>query len=170
VTEVKQKLIPTCPFRSLPSISTGMRHSSTGHKHLDQSCFTPIFPTRRNPNAPVRNTRIINASKAQKTALYPSMRAFGDDLSTSSEAAVIDSEMTEVIVNPTDVPSCAQVLNTAPPRACVRVGNTAEMISRPTVKRMLVHKSWKTCVEVCQRGVTMYSIDKRRKTAKSITL
>lgn len=123
--------------------------ASTEQKHLDQSCFTPIFPTRRNPNAPVRDTRIINASKAQKTALYPSIRAFEDDLLTSSEAAVIDSEMTEVIVNPTDVPSCAQVLNTAPPRACVRVGNTAEMMSRPTVKRMLVHKSWKTCVEVC---------------------
>jgi hypothetical protein len=52
----------------------------------------------------------------------------------------------------------------------VRVGNTAEMMSRPTVKRMLVHKSWKICVEVCQQSVTIYSIDERRKTAKCITL
>jgi len=53
----------------------------------------------------------------------------------------MDSEMTEVTVNPIEVPSCAQVLNTAPPRACVRAGNTAEMMSRPTVKRTLVHTS-----------------------------
>jgi hypothetical protein len=86
----------------------------------------------------------IHANKAQKAARYPAIRAFGDDLSTSSEAAVIDSEITEVTVNPIEVPSCAQVLNTAPPRACVRAGNTAEMMSRPTVKRTLVHTSWNT--------------------------
>lgn len=93
----------------------------------------------------------MHANKAQKAARYPAIRAFGDDLSCSSEAAVMDSEITDVTVSPIEVPSCAQVLNTAPPRACVFVGNTAEMMSRPTVKRTLVHTSWKICIVVSMR-------------------
>lgn len=74
------------------------------------------------------------------------MRALGDVLLTSPEAAVLESAITDVIVNPIDVPSCAQVLNTAPPKACVCEGKTAEMTSRPTVKRTSGLKGWKTCV------------------------
>ena len=115
---------------------------------MNQSCFIPIFPTRRNPNAPTRHTKTIHANKAQKTARYPAIKALGDVLLTSPEAAVRESAMTDVIVNPIDVPSCEQVLNTAPPRACVREGKTAEMISRPTVKRTSELKGWRTCVKL----------------------
>jgi hypothetical protein len=61
---------------------------------LDQSCFTPILPTRRSPNAPETNAQSIIANKVQKTARYPSIKALGDDLSTSSDLAVTDSVMT----------------------------------------------------------------------------
>lgn len=109
--------------------------NSAESRYLTQSCFTPIFPTRRNPKAPTTQMKTIHANKVQKTARYPTKMAAGDSLSASPEAAVVESAMTDVIVNPIDVPSCAQVLNTAPPKACVRDGKTAEMTSRPTVKR-----------------------------------
>ena len=76
------------------------------------------------------------------------MRALGDVLSTSPEAAVLELAMTDVIVNPIDVPSCEQVLNTAPPRACVCEGKTAEITSRPTVKRTSGLKGWRTCIKL----------------------
>jgi hypothetical protein len=60
------------------------------------------------------------------------------------EAAVLESAMTDVIVNPIDVPSCAQVLKTAPPRACVPVGKMEEIMSKPTVKRTFKLKSWRS--------------------------
>jgi hypothetical protein len=66
-------------------------------------------------------------------------------LSTLCEAAVLESAMTDVIVNPIDVPSCAQVLKTAPPRACVPVGKMEEIMSKPTVKRTFKLKSWRSC-------------------------
>ena len=84
----------------------------------------------------------IQANKAQKAARYPVISALGDFLSTSDEAAVLESAMTDVIVNPIDVPSCAQVLKTAPPRACVLVGKMEEMISKPTVKRTFKLNNW----------------------------
>lgn len=84
----------------------------------------------------------IQANKAQKAARYPVISASGDVLSTSGEAAVLESAMTDVIVNPIDVPSCAQVLKTAPPRACVLVGKMEEMISKPTVKRTFKLNNW----------------------------
>lgn len=46
--------------------------------------------------------------------------------------------MTDVMVRPTEVPNCAQVLKTAPPRACVCGGKIAEMIKSPTVKRTFI--------------------------------
>lgn len=58
----------------------------------------------------------------------------------------MDAAMTEVVVNPIDVPSCEQVLNTAPPRACVCGGKTAVITSRPTVKRMSTLKGERSCV------------------------
>jgi hypothetical protein len=69
--------------------------------------------------------------------------------------AVTDSVITWVMVNPIEVPSCAQVLKTAPPRAWVREGKTEEMMSRPTVKRVLVQTCRKTWVGACQQNVIL---------------
>ncbi len=106
---------------------------------------------RRKPAAPAKQTSIIQENSVQKTARYPTMRASGDPLSAYLDPAVLDSETTAVIVNPIDVPSCEQVLNIAPPRACVFVGKTAEMTSRPTVKRTSGHKGWRTCVKLISK-------------------
>lgn len=105
----------------------------------------PILPTRRRPKTAVKHTITIQANKAQKAARYPVISAFGDVLSTSDEEAVLESAMTDVIVNPIDVPSWAQVLKTAPPRACVPVGKMEEIMSKPTVKSTFKLKSWRTC-------------------------
>lgn len=75
------------------------------------------------------------------------MSASGDFLSILGEAAVLESAMTDVIVNPIEVPSCAQVLKTAPPRACVSVGKMDEMMSRPTVNSTFKLRSWRACAK-----------------------
>ena len=111
-----------------------------------QSRFMPISPTRRKPNAPTTQTNAIHANIVQKTARYPTMRAVGDALSVSREASVVAAAMTDIVVNPIDVPSCEQVLKIAPPRACVSGGKTAEMMRRPTVKRMSALKGERSCM------------------------
>lgn len=72
----------------------------------------------------------------QKTARYPTIRALGEALSASRDALVTEAAMSEVTVSPMAVPSCAQVLKTAPLKACMRVGKTSDTTRRPTVKRI----------------------------------
>ena len=72
----------------------------------------------------------------QKTARYPTIRALGEALSVSRDALVTEAAMSEVTVRPMAVPSCAQVLKTAPLKACMCVGKTSDTTRRPTVKRI----------------------------------
>lgn len=76
------------------------------------------------------------ANMVQKTARYPSIRALGEALSASEDALVTEVAMSEVTVRPMAVPSCAQVLKTAPLKACMCVGKTSDTTRRPTVKRI----------------------------------
>ena len=120
-------------------------HYSTVITSIDQSRLMPISPTFRKPSAPTAQTNTIQANIVQKTARYPTMRAVGEALLASREASVVAAAITDIVVNPIGVPSCEQVLKTAPPRACVCGGKTAEMMSRPTVKSMSALKGERSC-------------------------
>lgn len=96
-----------------------------------------MTPTRRIPAMLTRQTNTIQPNIVQKATLYPAMRARGVDRSAyDAEALVTEEATTCVTLSPMAPPSCAQVLKTAPPSACVFLGKMLEMMSRPTVKRM----------------------------------
>lgn len=82
----------------------------------------------------------------QKTARYPSISALGDSLSASEDALVTEVAMSEVTVRPMAVPSCAQVLKTAPLKACMWAGNTSDTTRRPTVKRISQLNGVRICI------------------------
>jgi hypothetical protein len=56
--------------------------------------------------------------------------------------------MSEVTVRPMAVPSCAQVLKTAPLKACMCAGKTSDTTRRPTVKRMSQLNGVRICTQL----------------------
>lgn len=69
------------------------------------SCFVPSFPSFRKPPAPTRTTITVHANNDQNVARKPTRSAAGDDFSVRPDLAVTESEITDVMVNPTEVPS-----------------------------------------------------------------
>lgn len=63
------------------------------------------------------HTKIIQPNMVQNATLYPCIRTLGDALSSCEETLVTEAATTWVTLNPMALPSCAQVLKTAPPRA-----------------------------------------------------
>ena len=76
------------------------------------------------------------------------MRTSGDILSTSPEVAVLESAMRDVVVNPIDVPSCEQVLNTAPPQSLRARGKDRGDDKKADGERTSGFRGWRTCVEL----------------------
>jgi len=92
------------------------------------------LPAFRKPHAPIPEAAIIKPKQAQKTALYPTIRASGEALSAYEELWVTPAEMIAKMVNPIEVPNCAIVLNTAPASPCVLGLKESAMIRFATVK------------------------------------
>lgn len=63
------------------------------------------------------------------------------------DSFVTAADIKDVVVNPTDVPSCASVLKTAPAKACVLVGNTSEMIRIPIVNSTSTDSGDSSCAK-----------------------
>lgn len=118
---------------------------------INQSRFTPITPTRRNPTTHTRQRNTIQPNIVQKATLYPSMRASGEDLSAKEDSLVTDEAMTWATLNPIAPPSWAHVLNTAPLRACMCFGKLSEMTRIPTVKRTSQLIGVRIWENVCQQ-------------------
>ena len=97
------------------------------------SLFIPTLPIPLKPQTNSTAVAQLSENRYQKAALYPSIKAGGDCLSSCGLRAVTLLAMTAPVAKPTLFPICAIVLNTPPARAWVLVGNTEVMTKFDTV-------------------------------------